>query len=162
MSTIKNNLAFLLIFVSLLSFAQEKKHLVESKDIVGLWRHVIPTKGVNGETKIIYTGNYKVINPDGTFYTFPTTQKGIPGVIQYGTYKITSDSTLTETITRHFSFPKINNTNSEMKFSIIDNNYLLLSYKNDKIFNGKETKEVWVRLKLINEEPGKLESKEIF
>lgn len=72
---------------SLLANAQtEQTHIPASTSIVGIWRQteIALTKG---KTMDRLTGNYKVINVDGTYYTFVTwPNETVIG--QYGTYKI--------------------------------------------------------------------------
>lgn len=162
MNVIKKGIVLLIILVSTLSFAQNRKYLPESKDLVGLWQQVGNAyKDTKGNLRIIPVGNYKVINNDGTFYTFMLTENGFSGMILYGEYKTTSDSTLEEYVIHH-SNERYNNSSSIMKYKIIDNDFLLLTFKNMSIENGKEIKEVWVRVKT---QKGPLfipKSKEIF
>lgn len=89
---------------SLISFGQTfPTHLPASKSLVGIWRQTGATYGGNFvEAK---SGNYKVINPDGTFFTFVTwgmrDQSKDTAIGQYGTYELTSDSTLVEHVIKH-------------------------------------------------------------
>ncbi len=123
-----------------------KQHLATSKGLVGLWRQSGITE-INGEISEVLSGNYKVINPDGTFYTFITWGEKKPTQIGlYGTYIITSDSTYTEQIIQHGINPRMNGTSSELRYKMIDENTLLIEYKNEAI--NKWIPEIWRRVEM--------------
>ncbi|MGQ1936304.1 hypothetical protein ACT4RV_10420, partial [Ornithobacterium rhinotracheale] len=58
---------FVAVFGIMLNAQEASKHIPISKDLVGFWqqRYIIQT--ANGEKKLKSSGNYKVINPDGTY-----------------------------------------------------------------------------------------------
>lgn len=126
---VKNIIVSLALILPNILLAQQ--HLPESKSLVGLWRQTLFVKGDNVEKTQIKTGNYKVINPDGTFYTFiiwgagnTNPVKDITTIGLYGTYKITSDSTYTEHIVKHSIIPSMNNTDSQLKHKRIDDKFM--------------------------------------
>lgn len=129
------------------------EHLPDSQSLVGIWRQVVYVKKKDtGEIKKIYTGNYKVINTDGTFYCFVIWGNKIPDssmmdISLYGTYDITSDSTYTEHIIRHKAKPLMSNTKSELRYKMMpnsSNNVVEVSFKNEHL--GKWIPELWERV----------------
>lgn len=122
-------------------------HLPASKSLVGIWRQT----GVNygGKVVEVKSGNYKVINPDGTFFTFVTwgmkDQSKDTSIGQYGTYKITSDSTLVENIAKHIMNPNLNGKDSGIKFRFINENTIMMAWSID---NKRWVNEKWTRLPL--------------
>lgn len=127
----------------------QEKHLPASKNIVGVWNQliVLPT----GQK--VTTGNYKVINADNTFYTMIVWalngRKDKPSTIGlYGTYSIDTDSTYTEHIVESGVNPKMSNTNSQLKYKMLDENTLLIQFKNEA--TGKWMPEIWIRVQLHN------------
>lgn len=130
-------LSFVLISVALIA----KTHVPESKNIVGIWRQT-GAMSMNGEIIRIKSGNYKVINPDGTYYTFIAWGLNEPTVVGlYGTYKMTSDSTITENIIKHAN-PSMNGKESKIRFRLIDENTMLIMWN----ANGNWIPEHWTRL----------------
>lgn len=135
---------FFCILFSSVIFSQEIIHVPKGNGgIVGFWQHVIPIKDLL-RNKTIYriTGNYKVINPDHTFYNFSSIYDDMV-ISGYGTYQITSDSTLIE----HSAYNKNNhfdNIDLEIKFK----------KKSDDVFfqqftiEGKTIHEAWRRVKI--------------
>lgn len=138
----KNIFLLLIIAFSLSTKAQkEKTHIPASKTIVGIWRQtgVITS---NGTTIDRLTGNYKVINADKTYYTFVTwPKKTVIG--HYGSYEITSDSTLVESIIKHSMNSNLNGKDQYNKFKLIDENTLEMSWS---LNNKKWFPEKWTRL----------------
>ena len=133
-------------------YAQEKKHIAESKDLVGFWGILMPS-WKSGEMSVAAVGSYKVINPDGTFYVFfaPKNKGGVSGIILYGNYEITSDSTYTEHIIRNLN--STNKTDSHMKYKFLSEDVIVASFTNEEVANGREIKEIWVRMKMLGEKP---------
>jgi hypothetical protein len=139
---------FLSLIAVLAVFAlTAQNHVPASKSMVGIWRQT-GAMTTSGELVNVRTGIYKVINPDGTFYTFITwgadgsnapTEIGL-----YGTYKITSDSTCTEHIVKHATSPEMNGTDSFMKSKLVDENTLLVQWKSGE----RWVKESWSRLQM--------------
>lgn len=142
------------------AFAQ--KHLPESNTLVGLWRQAVIGRNQQGENVHIKTGNYKVVNPDGTFYAFITwgaygknPQGDVTSMNMYGTYAITSDSTFTEHIIKHDGNPKMNNSESELKFKFVeetDNDIVYMMYKNT--VTNQWIPEMWQRVIFPNKKEG--------
>lgn len=137
-----------------------KQHVPASKGLVGVWRQ----SGImsrEGKIREVNTQNYKVINPDGTFYTFivwGTIRPELPTNIGlYGTYTLDSDSTYSEKIILHSMNPKMNGTSSLLRSKLINENTLLIEYKNE-VANIWE-QEIWRRVQLAN--TGKSEGKTI-
>ncbi|KJD32575.1 hypothetical protein PK35_10250 [Tamlana nanhaiensis] len=128
---------------SLLSLAQgEQIHIPTSKSIVGIWQQFVTVKSASGEVKDYFTGNYKVVNPDGTYYTFVNSIKGT-SIGQYGTYKITSDSTLTEHIAELYLNPYYSGKDSFIKYHLPNANTLNLTFS----FDGEQwNHETWKRV----------------
>ena len=160
---IKRNCIFLLIFVATLGYAQEKKHIAESKGLVGFWCQLKPYWEA-GEMELSVTGSYKIINTDGSFYNFLALKNeekmkgGVKTVFLYGNYEITSDSTYTEHITRNIN-SITDNTISNGKYRFLSEDMIVVSFKNEKIANGERIWEIWARVKKVGEEPT-LSSKE--
>jgi hypothetical protein len=72
-------------------------------------------------------------------------------VVHWGTYKITSDSTFTESVIKHYAFPALDNSESIMRFKLLDDNMLVMKYYNN--VNKEWVPEVWKRVtprKLVN------------
>lgn len=139
------------LFVGII-YAQQ--HLPESKSLVGLWRQAGIAKMIDGEIKYFKSGNYKVMNTDGTFYTFITWGEaknnpvaGETSISMYGTYILTSDSTFSEHIVKHSVNEKMNNSYSELKYKFVpdtDNQIISLMYKNKT--TNEWIPEVWERV----------------
>jgi hypothetical protein len=139
---------FLSLIAVLAVFAlTAQNHVPASKSMVGIWRQT-GMMSSSGQLVNVTTGNYKVINPDSTFYTFITwgsdgsnapTEIGL-----YGTYKITSDSTCTEHIVKHATSPEMSGIDSSLKFKLVNENTLLVQWKNGDIW----IKESWSRLQM--------------
>lgn len=132
----------LLIFCSLFSFSQAKQtHTPASKSLKGIWRQTGIENPVNGKVVDILSGNYKVINEDGTFYTFVTWNMRDPfkgtTIGQYGDYQIKSDSTLIEHIVKHVINPSYDGKDVELKYELIDESTMMMAWWN-------LDKEVWV------------------
>ncbi len=141
----------ILLFVSCASTQKtsETKHeLLTSKSLVGIWNQAFPDlKG-----KFHRSGNFKFINPDGTFYLMTVKfncKKMLlntpTGISVYGTYKVTSENTFTEHIKKHSLRPKMSNTKSKLRYELKNPDLLVIEYKNEAI--GKWVPEVWVRVK---------------
>lgn len=129
---------------------EDKRHLPASTGLVGMWRQSGAIDS-NGTIIEIPSGNYKVINPDGTFYTFIVWGEKRPTQIGlYGTYTITSDSTYTEKIIKHGINPRMSGTSSELRYRFLDENLLLLEYKNEAL--NRWIPEIWRRVELANTE----------
>lgn len=146
-------------------FAQE--HLAESKSLAGMWRQFVIRKTPQGEFVKIKSGNYKVMNPDGTFYAFVTWGTGkdydpdtdITSMNMYGTYTVTSDSTFTEHIVRHSANSAMNNSDSDLKYKFLpqsDNNLMVMEYKNSAI--NRWIPEMWERVIMSGKPGGKSQS----
>jgi len=131
-------LSFVLIFSGL--FAQQN-HIAVSKSLVGFWRFS-GTWVPNGATLIIPTDNYKVINADGSYYTF-TVNNRITQITVWGKVEMTSDSTFTEYIVKNGQNPGHDNVKCNQVYKIVENGDVMLSKYNinDKWFNEK-----WMRV----------------
>ncbi len=150
-----------LILVSLLMSCgtYQKTNIIESNDLVGLWGMVkeLPSG------KTVYIGTIKVINPDKTFYLIwnsggkpykdlsgKTNNKPFIGL--YGTYKFGkkegSFTNYTEHIISHSLSATLDNTDSELKYKMIDKNTMLLMYHIKS--SGEVGREVWKRITPLN------------
>lgn len=122
-----------------------KNHLPASKTIVGMWRQT-GAMATNGKLIKVSTGNYKVFNADGTYYTFiandinSATYFGL-----YGSYKFTTDSTFTENIVKHAN-QTLNGTKATIRYKITDENTMVLLWES----NGRWIPEMWTRIKFNN------------
>lgn len=134
-------------------FAQD--YLPESKSLPGLWRQFMMRRTSEGKFIKIRTGNYKVINPDGTFYSFITWGQGknydpdtdITTMNMYGKYTVTSDSTFTEHIVKHSIDASMSNSDSELRYKFIpesDNNLMVMEYRNT--VTNRWIPEMWERV----------------
>ena len=152
---------FIILFLAVVGTLQAQQHLPESKSLVGMWRMIgvgMPNQG--GVVKV-KSGNFKVINSDGTFYTFlaslpgrNTSQPDFATIMLYGTYAVTSDSTLNEHIVKHPHQPQMDNSESELKYKFVtgsDNNVLYMMWKNTT--TNQWIPEMWERVRLQEKNP---------
>ncbi|WP_026808968.1 DUF4488 domain-containing protein [Arenibacter latericius] len=146
------NIFILLLLVSLSApiTAQIKEtHIPISNTLVGIWKQTGITNPNTGKLTEVQTGNYKVMNPDGTYYTFITWGTGNPTndttIAQYGNYEITSENLIAEEIVGHTMDPRLNGKNSTIKFELVDSNTLLMSWSPNDI---DWIDEKWTRLPL--------------
>ncbi|MBJ6366664.1 DUF4488 domain-containing protein [Snuella sedimenti] len=147
----KNILVLIFSILSLYAVAQaEQTHVPASKSLAGIWRQTGIKHPVSGKVVDVLSGNYKVINPDGTFYTVVTWNSKDPlkgtTIGQYGDYKITSDSTLVEHIVQHVMNPNLNGKEVKLKYRLIDTNTVMIAWRN--IDRGIWIDERWTRLPL--------------
>lgn len=150
----KAKVILLVISILYIVGTHAQQHLPESKSLVGLWRQAGIVKTIDGEIRHFKTGNYKVMNPDGTFYAFITwgvgktnLQDDVTTMNFYGTYTLTSDSTFTEHIVTHSGNPTMSNTDSELRYKFIpdtNNDVMYMKYKNPII--NEWIPEVWERV----------------
>jgi len=139
----KSILTVALMVVTCMAFAQ--KDLVESKSLIGIWQQAQVNKISDGQSKIIKTPIYKVLNADKTFYCFLINNNELnTNISHFGSYEITSDSTFTESVTRHYTSPSMDNSVSQMRFKLLDENTLLMQYYNS--VNKQWVPEIWVRV----------------
>ena len=132
-----------LMVVTCMAFAQ--KDLVESKSLIGIWQQAQVQKTADGQSKIIKTAVYKVLNADNTFVFFSISSNVLnTNVSHWGTYNITSDSTYTESVTRHYTSSALDKSVSQMRFKLLDENTLFMQYYNDA--NKMWIPEVWLRV----------------
>ena len=146
------NIFILLLFFSLsapLTAQIKETHIPVSNTLVGIWKQTGITNPNTGKLTEVQTGNYKVMNPDGTYYTFITWGTGNPTsdttIAQYGNYEITSENLIAEEIVGHTMDPKLNGKNSTIKFELVDSNTLLMSWSPNDI---DWIDEKWTRLPL--------------
>lgn len=127
------------IFASAL-FAQQN-HIAISKSLVGFWRYS-GTWVPNGSTLINPSNHYKVINLDGTYYTFSISTT-ITQITVWGKVEMTSDSTYTEFITKNGQNPGADNVRCFQTYKIIDNGTVMLSkYQNGNMWSNEK----WIRV----------------
>ena len=139
----KNIFALLFLAFSIFTNAQtEQTHIPASKSIVGIWRQTTWVNN-NGETTDRLTGNYKVINADGTYFTFVTWSNETT-IGQYGTYEIKTDSTLVESVIKHSMNPNLNGTSGTLMYELKDEKTLMMAWKNNM---GNWVNEKWARLR---------------
>ncbi|WP_215223171.1 DUF4488 domain-containing protein [Echinicola shivajiensis] len=144
----KRAIILLIAFIITLPLAAQT-HLPASESLVGIWRQTAIMNNFTGKMIEVKSGNYKVFNSDSTFYTFiiwgkqSITQETTIG--QYGNYNITSDSTLVEHIIEHAVNPKMNNSDSHIRYKMIDGDNLIIKWSLD---NKNWVSEKWSRLPL--------------
>ena len=146
-------LVFTIALMALTGMAFAQKDLVESKSLVGIWQQAQVNQSPDGQTKVINLTTYKVIKEDMTYYSFSINNLNNinSNVVHWGTYKITSDSTFTESVIKHYAFPALDNSESIMRFKLLDDNMLVMKYYNN--VNKEWVPEVWKRVtprKLVN------------
>ena len=156
----KNSIILLFLIFSSITIAQTNQtHIPASETMVGIWRQTGLVNPNTGEMMEVISGNYKVINPDKTYFTFVTwgiNDPRRPTVIgQYGTYEIISDSSLVEHIVKHDLNAKMTGTSVELRYIMKDKNTLMLAWKNhiDIWVN-----EVWTRLYTSENKDGELKN----
>ena len=144
----KRLILFVFMLFSVITYGQSNQtHLPASKTIVGIWRQTGATQ--NGKLVDVISGNYKVLNPDGTYFTFVTwgmrDESKNTTIGQFGTYKTTSDSTLVEHVVKHVIHPPSNGKDNLLKFRLIDENTMIMAWSpGDKTW----VDEKWSRLPL--------------
>ena len=146
-------LIFTVALMALTGMAFAQKELVESKSLVGIWQQAQANQSNDGQLKVINLPTYKVIKEDMTYYSFSINNLNNinSNVVHWGTYKITSDSTFTESVIKHYAFPALDNSESIMRFKLLDDNMLVMKYYNN--VNKEWVPEVWKRVtprKLVN------------
>lgn len=132
--------------------------LIESESIIGVWRQVIVRPSADGKTHVFKTGNYKVVNADGTYFTLitwgsravtkngkTTIERSVTNLGHFGTYTNLKDSSFTEHIVKHGVNPKMSGTTSELRYKMIDRNTVIIKYKNG---NYQWIPETWQRVVL--------------
>lgn len=139
----KKKLLLLCLLIYSIAFSAQT-HVPASKSMVGVWRQTGAMTNT-GELIKVKSGNYKVINPDGTSYTIVTWSNGYTNIGFYATYTITSDSTCTEHIIKHNN-PAMNGKDSELRFKLTDENSMIVSWKLD----NRWISESWTRLQVGN------------
>ena len=130
-----------LSMILIISSVDAQTHIPASKTMVGFWQL---SKGLmHGSNETI--GMFTVNNPDGSFYMFTISGKDSlkTTMLQYGTYEITSDSTCTEQIVKHFTNSAMNGSKCLIKFRLIDDNNLLWQWK---LGNYNWMTEIWSRV----------------
>ncbi len=133
----------------------QSKDVMTSTDLVGVW---VQTEEVPLGREVC-AGAIKVINPDHTFYLIWNTQgknfksfdrrtTDKPFIGLHGTYKLGKKEgefrSYTEHIIKSALHPSINDTDSELKYKMIDKNTLLLMYHLKE--TGGVGREVWKRV----------------
>lgn len=136
----------IIVFSATLSAQTVQNHIPVSKSIVGIWRRIDERKLVNGGSIKIVTGDYKVINADGTYYTFVTWPNETT-IAQYGCYEIESDSTLVEHIIENVLHPRLSGKDSPIKYSLIDENTMTVAWSYN-LEGNIWINEKWIRLPL--------------
>lgn len=138
--------AFILLSLVIVSFALSAQiHVPASKSMVGVWRQTGAMTN-SGELVQVKSGNYKVINPDGTSYTIITWGNGSTTIGFYATYKITSDSTCTEHILKHAN-PTMEGKDVALRFKLTDENSLRMDWNR----GDRWITESWTRLQVGNQ-----------
>jgi hypothetical protein len=133
------------LFLSLVIFSftlKAQTNISDSKSYVGFWQL---SKGLmHGSTKT--NAMFTVNNPDGTFYMFTTNgcDSLKASILQYGTYNMTSDSTITVKILQHPTQPDMIGKTIFIKYRLIDENTLFSQWKLD---NFSWMPELWYRVK---------------
>lgn len=140
-------LALLVSLSAPISAQIKETHIPVSHTIVGIWKQTGVTNPNTGKLMEVQTGNYKVFNADGTYYTFITWGTGNPTndttIAQYGTYEITSENLMAEQIIEHTLSPDLNGKNSTIKFELVDSKTLMMSWSpNDNDWIDEK----WTRL----------------
>ena len=97
--------------------------------LVGVWQ-MQRTQPQEGKIYIRPQLGWKIFSKDGSFCTFTVmSQDGSTYLTNEGTYTITSDSTYTEFIQDTGTDPEIQGKNSQIKYRIIGNDLLSISYR---------------------------------
>lgn len=142
----------------------EKKPLVESTSIVGLWQQMKTTEIIDEETGMeieqqMPRPRYKCIMSDGTYFLL-NVELGEDGsghstIIHYGRYTTVGDSLEIEHVDVCPTVPGLSGHDSHVRYTLPDNNTMTLYYKfalEEGIPGSTEwTPEVWKRVKMIYE-----------
>ncbi|MFD1162916.1 MULTISPECIES: DUF4488 domain-containing protein [Hwangdonia] len=138
----------------------QKNILIESNTIVGVWQQMFVKINDSGEKEMFKSGNYKVINSDGTYFTFVTwgakqmvkngksiIEQNVTDVGHYGVYKNLTDSSFIEQIIKHGVNTKMSGTASQINYKLLDINTVIMEYKN----GDRWIPEMWRRVVLPNQ-----------
>lgn len=125
------------------------KHIALSKGLVGVWRQTGII--ISDHVVELRTGNYKIINNDGTLYTIVVGGM-LPNGIEvptrigfFGTYyDVTEDSYFEKTI-ENFMNPLFNNVVSELKYEIVNDTILNSQYRRAGT-SDNWMHEIWMRV----------------
>ncbi len=130
---------FLLGMSEFLTAQTEKNKPIDaSEQIIGVWNQAHKRAG-----KVLRTGNYKIINSDGNFYSMVVWRYRPTTMVMSGTYQL-SDSTYTEHIKKHGLRPSMNGTKSILKYKFLAKDTLITMYNNEVI--NKWVPELWIRV----------------
>ncbi len=130
-------MATIFVYSSFTKGGKEPQNLAESKSLVGVWHQV---EVQNHPAKY---ENYKFINSDGTFYSIIRWKNGSSTITMYGNYKVTSKNTIIEKIKGHL-YSAYSNTESKLNYKLLDENTLIIKYKNTQI--NEWVSETWKRV----------------
>lgn len=138
-------LIFTVALMAITGMAFAQKDLVESKSLVGIWQQAQANQSNDGQIKINKQPVYKVLNTDNTFFCFAISSNDLSSTVSHwGTYKITSDSTYTESVTRHYTSSALDKSESQMRFKRLDENTIIMKYYNEA--NKQWVPELWYRV----------------
>ncbi len=129
--------ATIFVYSSFTTKQKEPQNLAESKSLVGVWHQVEVQNN-----PAVYE-NYKFINSDGTFYSIIRCKNGTSSITMYGNYKVISKNTIVEKIKGHL-YSSFSNTESKLNYELLDENTLIIKYKNTKI--NEWVSETWKRV----------------
>lgn len=164
----KSHVCCLVIIFSLFvlnGFAQQDVKKNRECGLEGLWQQcqdVEMTEGPEPKIKkiIAVLPLFKRLDKDGKMCNMIMDQRsGAMFVSTEGTYKLTSDSTYVEQLEQSI-YPNLVNVDSKLKFKIIDDDYLFLSFYLEKDGLGnplnKWISELWIRVKYRNLHEGNM------
>lgn len=130
-------LALILLICTSQIHAQNKRF---EEKLIGIWQMNAASYSLNIKGKQVFLKEYKA---DKTFQNLALANGMVMAVTAYGTYEITSDSTVVEAVEKSLFMPGENKKgNLKIKFSD-DGDKMLLFYKVDESMG----EEMWQRVK---------------
>lgn len=131
----------LALLVPLFAYAQTETSQVR---LAGVWQQLGQPEDNRPPMRLPV---WKVMQNDGSFCTFLIANQEAQSIItNQGTYRLTSDSTVTEHITGSITDPGIVGKDNVIRFQTRGNDLIQITYRTSAA--EQETTETWVRVKL--------------
>lgn len=100
------------------------------KRLYGVWQQEQTARDNNGKQRIIHLPVWKVIEGNGTFYTFLIAGRdGRSMKMNEGTWTGVSDSIITEHVNRSLTAPQLNGCDNTIRYHFVDTNLIKIVYR---------------------------------